>query len=354
MSATSPSGSMPLSGAPRSNRGGRPYELAYLSTGELAERLSDPGQQFLGRIDYSEAPDRPLTSTAPTLCIPMGQPDASRCQEAWLSTAPVAYRNIGAVRAAHTGEVLLITARYDEPAGQPFERVVEHAFDEAFSACRQLGYPQGLRFWSFFGDINGEQEGLERYRRFSIGRRAAMARHGLSPERGLPAASAVGGTLDGLYIYAVAARGAGLAIENPRQWSASRYPAQYGPQSPWFSRAVLKDWGPEWHLYLSGTASIVGHESLHSGDPAAQLSEALRNVDALIENALPHGRLEARSLLDTSTCKLYVRDPSLLQRLCAGSITIGGRPLAPLILRAELCRPELLVEIEAVLRFARR
>ncbi len=40
----------------------------------------------------------------------------------------------------------------------------------------------------------------------------------------------------GLWLYALASRDAGLQIENPRQ----HYLRQYGPQSPSFSRAILK------------------------------------------------------------------------------------------------------------------
>jgi len=38
-------------------------------------------------------------------------------------------------------------------------------------------------------------------------------------------------------------------------------------------------------LYISGTASITGHESRHPDDPAAQLEETLVNIKALIDSA---------------------------------------------------------------------
>jgi hypothetical protein len=60
-------------------------------------------------------------------------------------------------------------------------------------------------------------------------------------EAALPAATCIG-RFDGvrrLQVYWLAAREAGLPLENPRQVSAFRYPRQYGPQSPSFSRALL-------------------------------------------------------------------------------------------------------------------
>ncbi len=38
-------------------------------------------------------------------------------------------------------------------------------------------------------------------------------------------------------------------------------------------------------LFISGTASIVGHRSLHIGDTAAQTRETLTNIEALLGEA---------------------------------------------------------------------
>jgi chorismate lyase/3-hydroxybenzoate synthase len=130
--------------------------------------------------------------------------------------------------------------------------------------------------------------------------------------------------------------------------SAFHYPEQYGPKSPAFSRAILKQWGCERHLYISGTASIAGHRSLHAGDSLRQLEETLANLKALTETA-GEGNLGAFSLIRGALLKMYVRpgqdEIKLKQRLLAA---LG--PEVPVILLAgDICRGELLVEIEGVL-----
>src|SRR5690606_25155362 len=92
------------------------------------------------------------------------------------------------------------------------------------------------------------------------------------------------GTRDGLFSVAfIAGRTAPTRIENPRQLSAYAYPTQYGPRSPAFSRAVTVTAAQHRMLFVSGTASIVGHETVHHGDVIAQTREAVANVSALLE-----------------------------------------------------------------------
>ena len=88
-----------------------------------------------------------------------------------------------------------------------------------------------------------------------------------------------------------------MQIENPRQLSASLYPPRYGLRSPMFARAALVPNGRGAQLLVSGTASIVGHESLHIGDPERQLEETARNFEALVETAMraDSGRPRARA-----------------------------------------------------------
>ena len=81
-----------------------------------------------------------------------------------------------------------------------------------------------------------------------------------------------------------AARVPGTPVENPRQVSAYRYPRQYGPQAPSFARAMLPP-SQAMPLLLSGTASVVGHESKHHDCVESQLAETFANFDSLIAAA---------------------------------------------------------------------
>ncbi len=135
-------------------------------------------------------------------------------------------------------------------------------------------------------------------------------------------------------------------IENPRQTSAYRYPPKFGLHSPSFSRACVLSESEGTNLFVSGTASIVGHETLHRGDVSAQTRETLANLGALLEEA---NRVVGarRYSLDGLKFKVYVRRPRDLEAI-QEALSASLRPAAPILyLQADVCREELLMEIEA-------
>ena len=73
----------------------------------------------------------------------------------------------------------------------------------------------------------------------------------------------------------------GEVIENQRQVPAWEYPVKYAPKQPRFSRAMVCG-----KLFMcSGTASVLGHETIHLDDVQSQLRECLRNVQTLLESS---------------------------------------------------------------------
>jgi enamine deaminase RidA (YjgF/YER057c/UK114 family) len=136
-------------------------------------------------------------------------------------------------------------------------------------------------------------------------------------------------------------------IENPRQTSAYHYPPKFGRHSPIFSRACVWGESGSGKLFVSGTASIVGHETIHSGDVIAQTRETMINISALLDEA---NRVvgAARYSLQGLKLKVYVRRPSDLAAIEA-TLAELLRPAAGIVyLQADVCREDLLVEIEAV------
>jgi chorismate lyase / 3-hydroxybenzoate synthase len=141
-----------------------------------------------------------------------------------------------------------------------------------------------------------------------------------------------------------------LPIENPRQVSAYRYPTSYGPRAPTFSRAALAPLGGgEIALFISGTASIVGHETVHHGDVVAQLRETLTNLHAVIEAA--NARTTARFDLARTECVVYVRHAGhapVIRSELEQALGADAQALRDAVfLEADICRSDLLVEIEA-------
>lgn len=223
------------------------------------------------------------------------------------------------------------------------------AYSDVFAALHDCGRPHVLRLWNYLPRINSDGGGLERYRQFNIGRQRAFIDAGRDAFEGAPAACALGTSgaqAGGLAIRFLAGRVPPRPVENPRQVPAYRYSRQHGPRAPTFSRAALADaGGGRVVLFISGTASIVGEQSLHPGDVIAQTDETLRNLQAVLDAAM--ARCTARFTLADLQTTAYVRHaadaPAVLARWARAVPGAQAR-----CVQADICRAELLVEIEAL------
>lgn len=237
------------------------------------------------------------------------------------------------------GAVEIEQAGLDEAVnGSSIERAAEAVYAHICAFVRAAGHPHLLRLWNYFDSITEGEGDDERYRRFSVGRA-----RGLGVLDHYPAATAVGRRSGGpLQVYFLAAAAPGLPIENPRQVSAYRYPRQYGPQPPSFARGMLAEGLP---LMISGTASIIGHATTHAGRMDAQLAETLANLDSLLAVAREHDATLSPALGAGSVIKAYLRDPA-----DAPSVRVHLAKhlpdVEPLLLVADLCRRDLLIEID--------
>jgi len=204
------------------------------------------------------------------------------------------------------------------------------------------------RIWNYVPEINSETTGLENYRRFNLGRwQAYHDAFGDTLAGHLPAASAVGLRGDTLVSLFVAARGKIERVENPRQIPAWRYPSAYGPKAPSFVRAAQAAGGGVRWSWVSGTASIRGHESMSPGDLTGQLAVTRENLDAVLAALrLPAFGLPAPVGTDILT-KVYLRHRSDLEAVLA---EMAGLVPQALIVEADVCRAELRVEIEVSAR----
>jgi chorismate lyase / 3-hydroxybenzoate synthase len=224
-----------------------------------------------------------------------------------------------------------------------FVGAVQDAYTRLVAFCAAQGYPHLLRCWNYFGDIHAGAGDAERYRQFCVGRHRALATTQGFEQR-LPAATVIGSRDEMARVYFFAAREAGLQVENPRQVPAFKYPRSYAPLPPSFSRALLKRWSSAEQLFVSGTASVVGHESHHPHNTAAQLKETLANLRALLKAAGTETPWQPQGL------KAYLRHPEDLEVVRAALERELGRETPALYLQGDICRTDLSVEIEAVYR----
>ena len=293
-----------------------------------------------------------VASSAAKLAHPIALPlpwlgGTSRA-EFWSAAQPARHSEGPGWCIGESDDVQLGALALDEREG-PIEQLAERGYRQLTDLTQSRGYPHLLRVWNYFGAINAGEHDQERYRRFCVGRARVIARE---PPTGFAAATAIGlpGEPSALHLHWLAARRPGVPIENPRQVSARDSPRDYGPVAPGFSRVMLLEWGERPLLLISGTASVVGHASTHQ-DALAQLDETLRNLDALLARAAARVGSTASQFHGSSCLRVYVREASLAAAVGTRLIERLGASVPCMVLHGDVCRRDLLVEIEAVHRF---
>lgn len=273
----------------------------------------------------------------------LGSEDASAI-ECWCTAKPVKHGSTGSIEYAVTDDYVFGTVSY--PDNSRLDETTERAYSELLNFLSGNGFNGVWRLWNHIREINAEEGGLERYRRFNLGRQAAFDKAEKLINGRMPAASAVGTKSGPLIIGFLAGRSAPLLIENPVQVSAYDYPPEYGPQSPSFSRAAIALVGANELLLISGTASIIGHKTVHAGKPYEQTVTALGNIKILAEAAQDRA-LEAIDIAKFYY-RVYVRNSSDFPQIQRAFVDFfAGNSVAHYV-QADICRSDLLVEIEAV------
>jgi chorismate lyase/3-hydroxybenzoate synthase len=266
--------------------------------------------------------------------------------EIWHAAGPVSFGLEGLVRYSTDGEFLLGAVEVNEQKFGGIRAAAEAAYSAVLQFQSNGPYPHLLRMWNYFDDINQGSGDQERYRQFCVGRAAALSAF---PSKDYPAATAIG-RRDGdptLQVYWLAGKRAGLPLENPRQLSAYRYPRQYGPAAPNFSRAMLVS---DDLVMISGTASIIGHASHHPGNLRGQAEETIRNLESVLQRAIAASAAIPPRLDEQSLLKIYLRDATQVDLVDAVLKERLPKNVPYLVLEADVCRAELLVELDCIHR----
>jgi enamine deaminase RidA (YjgF/YER057c/UK114 family) len=100
------------------------------------------------------------------------------------------------------------------------------------------------------------------------------------------------------------------------------------------------------HLFISGTASIVGDATVHLGDVEAQTRETFANLQAVVD-ATNEALAAPRFVLDDLSFKAYIRRAADLPRVEHAVAELFGAHVQIRYVQADICRADLLVEIEA-------
>ncbi len=220
-----------------------------------------------------------------------------------------------------------------------------------------------VRTWFYLGGITEAEAEMERYQELNRARSdfysdihfcgSLLERN--SPRGVYPASTGIGMAGAGLVVSCLALETRRkdvslFPLENPRQTPAYVYHSRYSPRSPKFSRAMALVLGDYVTTWISGTASIVDSESRHAGDAERQTEETIDNIERLIapDNFTRHGMKGAgASLHDLAKVRVYLKRAQDFEG-CKAICERRFGPVPTIYAIADICRPELLVEIEGV------
>jgi len=232
---------------------------------------------------------------------------------------------------------------------------------QAVLAAEDLSFSHLVRQWNYIDDIVGIsfRRGKEHqhYQEFNEVRAKWYSKNGLI--NNFPAATGIGTFGGGVIVEGIAARlGSGaklLSITNPRQEDAHSYSktkliGDQASSAPLFERGKMLVGKDSGYIWVSGTAAIRGQDSV-SGSLSDQTRVTCENIDELIS---PDNLIRARlEIEDFDIEPVYVRaylKPGY-DGMFVESYLKEFYPTAMIhVLTADICRPELLVEIEAEFR----
>ncbi len=236
------------------------------------------------------------------------------------------------------------------------------AFARLLDALLQLGlgFNAVFRQWNYverifeLGQIDARPR--QNYQLFNEVRGEYYSKYRTDP--GFPAATGIGTDWNGVTIECMAVTCKTVAINNPVQLNAYQYgqevlkgePQTSGKenQPPQFERARLLANDQEARLLISGTASIIGQETIGLNDVEAQTRVTIENIEHLAsESNLKAHCPQLKVIPDKYTyLRVYVKnqeDIPVVKAICRDYY--GEVPMA--FIKADICRADLLVEIEA-------
>lgn len=223
----------------------------------------------------------------------------------------------------------------------------EVVFGRVAEIMRREGFPVDSiqRQWNYVEGITRETHGCQHYQALNDARSEFYAP--VFWTNGYPAATGIGTVCGGITVDVNAATGlVSRAVDNPLQRAAHVYSEKVlrpgdraVPTTPKFERARVVEYGGQSLCYVSGTAAIRREESLAGMDAVRQTGVTVGNIGQLTAQVSSGCRVRS--------ARVYVKRaedvPAVEEAVRA------AYPEADLLfLEADVCRPELLVEIEAL------
>lgn len=210
-----------------------------------------------------------------------------------------------------------------------------------------------VRQWNYIENILGFDGSKQRYQEFNNVRSGF---YGDSfKNNGYPAATGIGMNRGGTIIEFIAIQSGQLAtfpIDNPEQVSAHSYSKEVlvGDEcvlktTPKFERARFLELFGKKIIFISGTASIRGEKTVGEGDPALQTEVTIDNIKQLYSGKVLSKISNGDLVPKYGHARVYIKDRKDFAAIKKTfRMHFGNLPVVYIV--ADICRPELLVEIE--------
>jgi enamine deaminase RidA (YjgF/YER057c/UK114 family) len=225
----------------------------------------------------------------------------------------------------------------DAPTSQAQTQHILEQYRAHLAAHRMTLADNVLRTWFFVQNIDANYHGLV------VARREFFAQHGLTKDTHFIASTGVEGSHADARASVIMDAHA-IAGVQPAQIRFLAAPEHLSPTYVYgvtFERGTAIAYRDRTHVLISGTASIDARgEILHVGDVARQLDRTLENIAALLRTA-------GADFEHVCVFLVYARDAhdlTIIQQRLAAQFPA----LPTVLLRANVCRPGWLVEIEAL------
>ncbi len=208
-----------------------------------------------------------------------------------------------------------------------------------------------IRQWNYIENITAVTNGYQNYQEFNDSRSQFYKK--TNWDHGYPAATGIGTNLGGIMIEIIAFMGAemvNLAIDNPLQVAAYKYSQGVlrGFSDPFFSQHTT----PKFErarivgqtVYISGTAAIRGERSVFDDDIVDQVFITMQNIDHLISSSIYPTNLTSSEF---QIYRIYVKNRSQMKEV-NDYMTANYPGLNSFLVCADICREELLIEVEGI------
>lgn len=241
---------------------------------------------------------------------------------------------------------------------------VENDARSCFSLLQKLIDRESLSFdhlfrqWNYIGNILQQEDGKQNYQQFNEVRSGFFA--GSNFPAGYPAATGIGMDIPGVIIEACFLNSDQLkpvGITSPIQLSAHSYSEKVlvslltRKSTPKFERAKALVNHQSSTIFISGTAAILGEASSPSGSYEEQTGQTIDAIHQLVslENLVLYACINPASKIKYHNVRVYLKNGYLSDSIREQVEKYFSYHHA-LFLKADVCRDELLVEIEAELK----